>query len=84
MQPRDTDQRTVLSAEDLGRWRMHHATMQAMSLLEHHGYSAREAEQLFLKDSMLIGELTERYHLDDSRPLRISVYTGEVFYMDGG
>ncbi len=81
-QPHDVDQRTTLSAEDLGRWRVHQSKMQAMNLLGSRGYSAREVEETLLKNSTLTGELMERYHIDDSRPVRISVQTGEVFYLD--
>lgn len=81
-QSHEVDQRTTLNAEDLGRWRMHQATMQAIHQLGEHGYSAQEVEQAFLKDSVLLGELMQRYHIDDSRPVRISCYTGEVFYLD--
>ena len=71
----------TLSEEDLARWRLAQARMHAIER-KPCAFSAADVEQAYLSLARLMGEICQRYGIDDARNWVVSGYTGLVYYTD--
>jgi hypothetical protein len=69
----------TLTQEELVRWRMAHARLNAIED-KPDAYSPTDVEQAYLTKWKLGEELCTRYSVDDAKDWAISCYTGILFY----
>ncbi len=69
----------TLTQEELVRWRMTHARLNAIED-KPDAYSPADVEQAYLSKWKLGEEFCVRYGVDDSKDWAISCYTGILFY----
>lgn len=70
-----------LEAEDLTRLRQLVVKRDAYNIAPDK-YSANDIEQNEMSYMRLMGEIAERYNVEDSRQWKISQYTGMIIYGD--